>query len=489
MNCRSRAFVAFVCTVFLLVTLSVSCGGGNGGEGPTPNPNLVPQNYPAIVFSPSLWTQLSPTGTAPTPREQQASVYDAANDRLIIFGGRSSSQCFSDTWVLANASGTTGPASWIPLSTTGMIAPARYAVVAAYNSSKNMLIVFGGVDANGYPGTDLWVLTNANGLEGTTPTWMQTTIWGTAPTARVGVAGTYDEAADTIIFFGGVSFSASGGTLYNETWTIRDVTSTPTWYKLNPAGTLPTARRDASAVYDAASNRLIIFGGNTSAANPPNASGRMNETWVLSNANGVGDTPTWSQLDTLDKPAARSGHTAVFDGTNQRMLVFAGAGTDSYPRNDVWVLADAGETTASWTAYDTGNSLPTPRAHQSVVYTGGANNKMLMFGGAVGTNSFDNDVWVLRGANGIPSTPVAHITIKAASKDLFVGYTLQLVALSTDTSNSEVSGVLYTWHSSNTEVATVGSLGLVTGIGAGKTTITVSSGDVSSQIDITIHRL
>ena len=489
MNCKCRAFVASIWMLFLLMTLSLSCGGGGEEEVPTPNPNPVPQNYPAVVFTPSLWTQLGPTGTPPAPRERHASVYDAANDRLIIFGGRSASQCFSDTWVLANASGTTGPTSWIPLSTTGMIAPARYSVVAAYNSSKNMLIVFGGVDANGFPRTGFWVLTNANGLEGTTPTWMQATIWGTPPTARAGVAGTYDEANDTIIFFGGANFSASGGTLYNETWIIRDVTGSPSWCKLNPAGTLPTARRDASAVYDAASNRLIIFGGNTSTANPPGPSARVNDTWVLSNANGVGDTPTWSQLDTLDKPAARSGHTAVFDDTNKRMLVFAGAGTDGYLRNDVWVLANAGETTSSWAAYDTGNSLPTPRAYQSTVYTGSANNKMLMFGGNAGTNRSDNDVWVLRGANGVPSTPVTNITIKAASTDLFVGYTLQLVAVSTDASNSEVSGVLYTWRSSNTEVATVSSLGLVTGIGAGTTTITVSSGDVSSQINIIIHRL
>lgn len=193
-------------------------------------PTQVPQNYAAIVSVPSLWTQLSPTGTAPAPRKEHASAYDATNDRLIIFGGRNSSEYFNDTWVLTNASGSSNETtSWIFLSTVGTVPPARYSVTTAYNSSTNTLIVYGGVDSTNKIQMDLWLLTNANGLQGTALTWSKLTIEGTPPSARYRMAGVYDETNDILIFFGGCSYSDSTGTLYDETWVIRNVTASPSW--------------------------------------------------------------------------------------------------------------------------------------------------------------------------------------------------------------------------------------------------------------------
>jgi len=466
------------------MTGCASIGIDEGEEVPslTQPPPVIPQNYAAVVSPPALWTQLSPAGTAPAPRLQQAVVYDAANDRLVIFGGRSSSEYFNDSWVLTGASGTNGTSSWIYLSTAGIIPTARYAVVAAYNSSKNMLVVFGGVDSSNKIQMDLWGLTNANGLQGDTSNWSKLAIDGTPPTARTYMTGAYDETSDTLILFGGGAYSGSAGTLYDETWTIRDVTSNPTWHKLNPAGTLPTARRDASAVYDAARNRLIVFGGNTSTAYSPESSGRTNDTWILSNANGTGGTPAWSQLNTLDKPPARSGHTAIFDSASKRMVVFAGGGTDNYVRGDVWVLTNPGETTSSWAEYDAGKPCPKGRVSHSAVYTGSAKNRMIIFGGNTGNWNLVNDVWVLRNANGLPATPVRDISIKAASASLCTDYTLQLIAVATgDASDNEVSGALYTWSSSDSGIATVSSTGLVKGAGPGTATVTVTFTDVSGQ--------
>ncbi|HEY91991.1 MAG TPA: Ig-like domain-containing protein [Dehalococcoidia bacterium] len=329
---------------------------------------------------------------------------------------------------------------------------------------------------------DLWGLTNANGLQDDTSNWSKLAIDGTPPTARAHMAGAYDETSDTLILFGGGAYSSSAGTLYNETWTIRDVTSNPSWHKLNPAGTLPTARRDASAVYDAARNRLIVFGGNTSTAYSPESSGRTNDTWILSNANGTGGTPAWSQLNTLDKPPARSGHTAIFDSASKRMVVFAGGGTDNYVRDDVWVLTNPGETTSSWAEYDAGRPCPKGRVSHSAVYTGSAKNRMIIFGGNTGNWNLVNDVWALRNANGLPATPVRDISIKAASASLCTDYTLQLTAVATgDASDNEVSGALYTWSSSDSGIATVSSTGLVKGAGPGTATVTVTFTDVSGQ--------
>jgi hypothetical protein len=57
---------------------------------------------------PSTIILAAPTGTPPVGRSGHTAVYDAANDRMIIFGGTSNTltpSCQSDTWVLSNASG------------------------------------------------------------------------------------------------------------------------------------------------------------------------------------------------------------------------------------------------------------------------------------------------------------------------------------------------------------------------------------------------
>ena len=111
---------------------------------------------------------------------------------------------------------------------------------------------------------------------------------------------------------------------------------------------------------------------------------------------------------------------------------------------------------------------------------------MIIFGGHTGNSTYVNDAWVLRNANGIPTTPVNSITIDSASTTVCTGYTIQLTAVAIDSSGNEISGVLYIWSSSDTAVATVSSNGLVTCVGPGTATITVSSGNISGQLTMTV---
>src|SRR5713101_7930998 len=57
------------------------------------------------------WVQLAPTGTPPAKRWQHKSVYDAASNRMILFGGKIPPTDFaSDVWVLQQANGRGFPA-------------------------------------------------------------------------------------------------------------------------------------------------------------------------------------------------------------------------------------------------------------------------------------------------------------------------------------------------------------------------------------------
>lgn len=62
-----------------------------------------------------------------------------------------------------------------------------------------------------------------------------------------------------------------------------------TWTQLSPAGG-PPIDRGTSAVLDTATNRMVIFGGQSGdAAFVPTM---LNDLWVLTSADGLGGTPT-----------------------------------------------------------------------------------------------------------------------------------------------------------------------------------------------------
>ena len=61
------------------------------------------------------------------------------------------------------------------------------------------------------------------------------------------------------------------------------------WIQLAPTGGPPPVTTfGASIVYDPSTQRLILFGGN-------NGSVPINDVWVLTNANGLGGAPAWTQ--------------------------------------------------------------------------------------------------------------------------------------------------------------------------------------------------
>ena len=114
---------------------------------------------------------------------------------------------------------------------------------------------------------------------------------------------------------------------------------TSTWIRLFPAGAVPSGRSNQTATYDSVHNRLTIFGGSDS-------SGELNDVWVLTNANGLGGPPIWTELEPFSTfPQARTNHTAVYLPVSNQMIVFGGVTSDTSSGdvgvNDVWVLNQA----------------------------------------------------------------------------------------------------------------------------------------------------
>lgn len=380
---------------------------------------------PTTAFSSSAWVQLTPTGGPPSTRYGHSSVYDPVSNRLIVFGGCSPGPCtttgpgvtLNDLWVLSNANGQGGTPTWIQLTPTGGAPPPRHHHVTVYDVVNNRMVIWSGDGTyQSLPNlTDVWVLTNANGLDKVTglpatPNWSQLFPTGGPPPSGVSfpgrelATGVYDSIANRMIVFGGGACDPC--TTKNDVWVLTNANGlggTPQWLQLFPTGGPPAPREGHSAVYDAAGDRMVVFGA---------AAGYTNDTWVLAHASGfdratgMSTTPAWTQLTpTGTLPPARSNNEAAYDTATNRMVIFGGTDATSF-FNDVWLLDNAngaGAGVSAWSQILPTGAAPPPRYLFSRYETyDGASKRMLVFGGlggSAGSTAF-NDSWVLTEANG-----------------------------------------------------------------------------------------
>jgi len=265
------------------------------------------------------WVRAKPTGTLPAPRAGQSAVYDSVNDRMTIFGGGlgQASPCANDVWVLNHAAGVTGTPAWIQLSPSGGPPSPRLRFSAVYDPGTNNMIVFGGNDCFSTNFSDVWILSNANGLGGT-PTWTELSPSGTSPGTTEDQTAVYDTGSNSMIVFGG---TIGGINSSNEVWLLSNANGTggiPSWSQLSPSGSLPPGRNGPVAVYDQANKRMTIYGGN-------NTGGILSDSWVLSNADGTTGTPTWTQLGPITGAPARTAAVAIYNLATNQMTVFGGS--------------------------------------------------------------------------------------------------------------------------------------------------------------------
>ncbi len=219
----------------------------------------------------------------------------------------------------------------------------------------------------------------------------------------------YDAASNRLIVFfpGNPPFGGFG----NQVWVLTNANGLgggPAWINLMPTGSPPFTNGLASVVYDTATNRLIVHGGCL-----VNCSPALSNVFVLSNANGLGGSPVWTQ-STVTNPQPRVGHSSVYDSVNNLLTSFAGHlaffGTN---QNDTSILSNANGVVSpsTWTTLATAGGPPPIRDEHTAIYDR-VNNRMTIFAGEqlISTCcpyviSDYNDTWVLTNANGQGGTP------------------------------------------------------------------------------------
>ncbi len=199
------------------------------------------------------------------------------------------------------------------------------------------------------------------------------------PFLRNGHTAVYDDVGNRILLFGGWN----GQSYFNDLWALDPTVGSEAWARIDPAGSLPPARGQHSAILDSWNHRMIVFGGR----------GRLqgfNDVWALDLTAGA---EAWTELTPSGAPPSpRRWHTAIYDHNNQRMIVFGGSsGGDVLA--ETWALDLSTPGAEAWTELDLGISIPSPRAQHSAVYDQ-PNQRMILFGGFTAGTPL-NDVWEL----------------------------------------------------------------------------------------------
>jgi uncharacterized protein (TIGR03437 family) len=323
------------------------------------------------------WREIAPVAgqAKPEARRNGAAIYDPVGKRVILFGGASDSGLLNDTWSLDPAGG-----GWTKLTTNGPTPPARMAFDAVYDPVGRQMVIYSGQGAGFF--NDTWTLDLA------TLTWRDVSpaANNARPKARYGSASIFDPVSRSLVQFAGFT-SESGRFQDTQSFSL----STNAWADWTPAGTKPQIRCLLTAAFDQKNRRMIIYGGQRN--------GPLDDLWSFDLA-----ARSWTSLTPSDRPAGRWFSTSFF-GTDGRFYIFGGY-TSNGNSDELWSFDFSNN---RWSRIALPAS-PSARNGSMSAYIE-SENRFVIFGGA-GNSGLLNDVWELRA-----SAPATITAVSAASFD------------------------------------------------------------------------
>jgi len=219
--------------------------------GTLPTAGYFTEEYQLIPYdiTPIGWTLLTPSGTAPTPRNRYAVALDTANRQLVYFGGELHDATYTNEVHKYNIDTNT----WSGLITCGGVAPtARLGARAFYDAANHRMIVYGGKTLSA-PAT---YSNQIHYLDLITNTWSGAVATsGTPPPATTEgffAAAIWDSTAHRLVVFGD-----TGGSQNNPYIRAFNPT-TSAWSELASTGTSPYFANGYTmwGVYDAATDTM-----------------------------------------------------------------------------------------------------------------------------------------------------------------------------------------------------------------------------------------
>lgn len=318
---------------------------------------------------------LTPSTAFPPAAEDCAMIYDSAQRRLVLFGGKDdANQNVNEIWTL-NLSGNT----WQKITVDGEMPPASEDHAVIYDPIGYRMILHGGED--GLTTNKTWA------FDLTTNRWRNLTLQSGAP-AREDHTAIFDSYAKRMIIFGGRNNNGEYDyTNIDEVWAFDLDPASPTfekWQELAAKDKRAPGRSDHVAVYDDKNYRMVIFGGWDK-----DQKELLGDTWAFyfpMSPRGVGD---WKQIKTRKShPPKRRHATGAYDSARNWLIIFGGFGEEGY-LNDVWAF-DLNDDV--WINITPG---PQPRLDQQAIFDP-QTGRLLIYGGDARLPRKFHDLWELQ---------------------------------------------------------------------------------------------
>lgn len=280
-------------------------------------------------------------------RNAHAMFYDAASERVILFGGADACRVRGDTWAWDGA-------RWSFVTSEGP-SPRTFPSVA-YDTGREEAILFGGnAVLFGSDESPPRFLDDTWRWRGSA--WRRVPTSGPSPRAEAAMA--VDPERGRVVLFGGYRLEGGETVRLGDTW----VWEGDAWRELAVAG--PAARNGAVLVHSPPHGGLVLFGG----------SGARNDTWLF-------DGERWTPL-AVEPPTGIFNPSAAYDPSTRATLRFGGWNRERRV-DETWLLAGDG-----WRRLDVGG--PPPRNHAAMAYDG-SRRRVVLFGGHDGERVF-GDTW------------------------------------------------------------------------------------------------
>lgn len=290
-------------------------------------------------------------------------AYDPEDHGVILFGGTvvhhqpdgtNPTQSVADTWLWNGQ-------TWKQLDVQGP--PARSAEMAAYDSVRHVLVLFGGGGPGGIGQAqlfqDTWTWDGAR--------WQEQHP-AHVPNPRMRAAMSFDEKRGLVVMFGG---EGQGTTTYNATWTWDG----NDWTLQDPTNS-PPGRHFAAMAYDAARADTVLFGGSMAGA-------RFSDTWTWDGSN-------WTERPG-PAPAARGWSSLAYDSATRQVVAYVYFALDNNPVAEYTITWDGDR----WTDHSAPGD-PSPRAETQVAYDP-ETQQVVLYGGSYVAPEPYNETWTWDG--------------------------------------------------------------------------------------------
>lgn len=201
-------------------------------------------------------------------------------------------------------------------------------------------------------------------------TWTQL---ADGPVAMVGQRIVYDAESDRIIMFGG--FTITDYKVYDETWAYDY--NTNTWTKMQPR-IHPSGRNYIGMVYDSKADRVIMWGDYKKYTPAADSS-----VWTYDY-----NTNTWQEFEhKKDGPSVRDYMMLAYDEKADKIIMYGGY---SYGNDETWTYDLSTDTWQQMQPTDN----PGPLSRYAMVYAKNI-NQTILFGGRIGSQRFvyNPDTW------------------------------------------------------------------------------------------------